>query len=183
MDKNQRDRYIKLAKLLKKVISRGDFVLTSGKKSSVYLDASAVTLTSEGAYLIATCLWDKIKKYKFEAIGGPSIGADPIVGAVCHFCGVSGKPLKAFLIRNKAKTYGKKELIEGPKLDEGLRVFLIDDVATSGKSLLWAVSVARACGLKISGAAVVVDREEGARNNLAKQGIKLESIFKLKELL
>jgi orotate phosphoribosyltransferase len=170
-----------LALLKKKVLKRGRFVLSSGKVSNYYLDGRIITLTPKGAYLVASIILQLIKGRKINAIGGPTLGADPIAGAVACLSHINGIPLKAFIVRKRAKEHGAKRRIEGPALKRGSRVILVDDVATTGKALIEAKEALDKIGAVVSSAIVIVDRDEGARENLAKAGLKLESIFTIKD--
>ena len=170
-----------LALLKKKVLKRGRFVLSSGKVSNYYLDGRIITLTPKGAYLVASIILQLIKGRKINAIGGPTLGADPIAGAVACLSHINGIQLKAFIVRKRAKEHGAKRRIEGPALKRGSRVILVDDVATTGKALIEAKEALDKIGAVVSSAIVIVDRDEGARENLAKAGLKLESIFTIKD--
>ena len=114
-----------------------------------------------------------------DAIGGPTLGADPIVGALAALSYVNGCPIKTFIVRKQAKEHGTQRQIEGPALKKGARVILVDDVATSGKAIMEAKLALDKIGVIADKAIVIVDRSEGAVDNLAKAGLKLESIFKL----
>lgn len=172
----------KLFKLLKReALKTGKFVLSSGKTSNYYLDGRVITLTPEGAYLVGNIILDKIKNKKIDAIGGPTLGADPIVGSVAALSHIRGIALKTFIVRKSAKGHGMQRQIEGPRLKKGDRVILVDDVATTGKALVEAKSALDDAGVKAVKAFAIVDRQEGASVNLAKAGLKLESIFKIKD--
>ncbi|MFA6350330.1 MAG: orotate phosphoribosyltransferase [Candidatus Omnitrophota bacterium] len=171
-----------LALLKKEAFKTGDFTLSSGKKSKYYLDGRIITLTPEGAYLTAKIILNMIKGRGIDALGGPTMGADPITGAVAALSHIEKIPLKCFIVRKAAKEHGTQRQIEGPELKNGTKVILVDDVATSGKSLIEAKAALDKAGAVIEAAIVIVDRVEGAKENLAKAGIKLESIFVIEEL-
>jgi orotate phosphoribosyltransferase len=170
-----------LVLLKKKVLKRGRFVLSSGKISNYYLDGRIITLTPKGAYLVAGIILELIKGRKISAIGGPTLGADPIAGAVACLSHIQHVPLKAFIVRKAAKGHGTRRQIEGPALKRGSWVILVDDVATTGKALIEAKESLDKIGVKVKRAIVIVDRCEGARENLAKAGLTLESIFTIKD--
>jgi orotate phosphoribosyltransferase len=170
-----------LALLDKEALKRGRFVLSSGKTSNYYLDGRIITLTPEGAYLVASIILEMVKDRGLDAIGGPTLGADPITGAVAVLSHLKQIPLKTFIVRKAAKEHGTQRQVEGPALKEGSRVVLVDDVATSGKSLIEAKEALEKEGVKADTAIVIVDRCEGAALNLAKVGLKLESIFTTKD--
>lgn len=169
-----------LALLKKEALKKGEFVLSSGKVSNYYLDGRIITLTAEGAYLVASIILELIKD--IDAIGGPTLGADPIAGAVAALSHINKTPVKTFIVRKVAKEHGTQQQIEGPRLKEGERVILVDDVATTGKSLIEAKEALDKMGVIVKKAIVIVDRGEGAKENLAQQGLALESIFTIKEL-
>ena len=173
----------RLFKLIKsKAYCEGRFRLSSGKISNYYIDCRKITLTSEGAYLAALLILDIIKGRKIDAIGGPTIGADPIIGAVCVLSLTKyNKPIKAFLVRKSVKSHGTKRQLEGPTLKKGFRVVVIDDVATTGGSLVEAVSCLRKKGIKVDKVIVLVDRNEGAKEKLKKLNCNFTSIFKIED--
>jgi len=172
-----------LALLKREALKKGEFVLSSGKISNYYLDGRIITLTPEGAYLVASIILGLIKKRKIDAIGGPTLGADPIVGAVACLSHIKKIPVKTFIIRKTAKEHGMQRQIEGPVLKKGDKAILVDDVATTGKSLVEAKEALDKIGVNVLEAVVIVDRGEGAKENLANAGLKLESIFFRSEIL
>lgn len=168
----------KLKALLEKdAFKKGEFILSSGKKSNYYLDGRVITLTPEGAYLVAKIILEIIRDKKIAAVGGPTLGADPIVGAVAALAHLAQVPIKTFIVRKAAKEHGTQRQIEGPQLKAGDRVVLVDDVATTGKALVEAKAALDNIKVEIDCAIVIVDRQEGAAENLANAGLKLESIF------
>ena len=174
----------KLCELLKQeAFKKGSFTLSSGKSSNYYLDGRVITLTPEGAYLAASIILDMTAGDDIKAIGGPTLGADPIAGAVAVVSHLRGKPVKAFIVRKAAKEHGTQRQIEGPLITPGSKVVLIDDVATTGKALIEAKEVLDRAGIKAEKAIVIVDREEGAPENLLRVGLELQAIFSIKEFL
>lgn len=173
----------KLLELLsREALRKGKFTLSSGKTSSYYLDGRVITLTPEGAYLVGSIILEMIKGRGVDAIGGPTMGADPIVGAIAALSHINKVPLKTFIVRKAAKEHGTQRQIEGPALKEGETAILVDDVATTGKSLIEAKEALDKAGVRANEAFVIVDRQEGAGENLAKAGLKLHSIFTIKDL-
>jgi orotate phosphoribosyltransferase len=173
----------KLLVLLKKeAFKKGKFILSSGKESDFYLDGRIITMTPEGAFLIAAIILEMLKGESIDAFGGPTLGADPIIGAVACLSHIQGQPIKTFIVRKAAKVHGTGRLVEGPALATGKRVILVDDVATTGKSLIEAKQVLDAMGVIADKAIVIVDRNEGAKENLSRAGLELESIFNLTDL-
>lgn len=166
-----------------KAFFREKIVLSSGKVSDYYIDARLITLTSEGSWLAANIILEMLKDDDYDSIGGPTIGADPLVGAIAAIGFINKRPLNTFIVRKKPKEHGKKRQIEGPDLKSGSKVILIDDVATTGGSLVDAVNALRQDNIEVIKAIVIVDRQEGASENLAKVDCRLESIFKARDFL
>ncbi|RLA84985.1 MAG: orotate phosphoribosyltransferase [Deltaproteobacteria bacterium] len=177
----------KLKEILKKrSYEEGDFVLSSGKKSSYYIDAKQTTLDPEGAYLCGKIFLRMIREAQkgVEAIGGPTLGADPIVTAVAVVSYLEGYPLSAFIVRKEPKGHGKGLWIEGDKaLRPGMRVAVVEDVVTTGGSLLRAIEVCERFGLKVVQVLALIDREEEGREALRSKGYELEAIFKRSDLV
>ncbi len=173
----------KLLELLnREALKKGRFVLSSGKVSNYYLDGRIITLNPEGAYLVANIILGLIEGKGINAIGGPTLGADPIVGAVAILSHINKISLKTFIVRKAAKEHGMQRQIEGPELNKGDTAILVDDVATTGKSLVEAKEALDRIGVRVLEAVVIVDRGEGAKDNLAKAGLKLQAIFTIEDL-
>ena len=151
--------------------------LSSGKESNFYIDVRRASLSSKGSYLISNMIWELIKDDNIDAIGGPTLGADPIVGGVCVAAHEQNGSIGGFLIRKTPKKHGQQQLIEGKELIPGMRVVVIDDVATSGGSLIQAIDVLKEQKVEIVKALAVVDRQEGASEALAKLDCPLVSLF------
>jgi len=177
-DKSELFRILKL-----KAFSRGHFILSSGKTSDFYLDARLVTLSAAGAYLTARIMLDMIGQDKVDAIGGPTLGADPMVGAIASLSHQAGRPIDTFIIRKQPKAHGKQQQVEGPLLKEGSSVVIIDDVATTGKAFVESIEVLQKMNIKIKKAICVIDRQEGAREALAQYNVPLDPIFTIAEFL
>lgn len=171
-----------LALLKKEALKKGRFVLSSGKTSDYYLDGRIITLTPEGAYLVASIILELIKGKNIDAVGGPTLGADPIVGALAALSHINKIPLKTFIVRKAAKEHGMQRQVEGPALNKNSRVILVDDIATTGGALIEAKEALDKLGVITEKAMVIVDRKEGARENLAKAGLALDSIFTIDDL-
>ncbi len=183
MGKNNKEKLLKLLSELS--YSEGDFTLSSGKKSSYYIDCKLTSLNGEGLYLIAKLFLEKIKQIDFhvDAIGGPTIGADPIIGAVISLAHSDEEfsKLNGFIIRKEPKGYGKKKLIEGP-WKQGNKVIIIEDVITTGASAYKAISAIEEAGGEIIYVFSIIDREEGGRAFLEEKGYKFFSLFSLSDL-
>jgi orotate phosphoribosyltransferase len=167
----------------KEAFFRERIVLSSGKVSDYYLDARRVTLSSAGAYLSARVICQIIKDESFVALGGPTLGADPMLGAINVICHQNDRPIKTFIIRKAPKAHGKQQQVEGPLIPEGAEVILIDDVATTGKAFLESIEVLRRSNIKVKKAICLVDRQEGAKEALAKEGCPLVAVFTAQEFL
>lgn len=154
----------------------GDFVLSSGRRSDVYFNAKQVTLEGRGLYLVAVLVLARCRELAVDAIGGLTLGADPIASAVAALSGLD-RPLRAFIVRKEAKQHGTGALIEGPDLRRGDRVMVVDDVITSGASLLKAVDALDGSGVEIVEALALVDREEGGREAIEARGLRVHALF------
>lgn len=168
--------------LLKKdAFRKKKVVLSSGKTSSFYIDGRCVTLSPKGAYTTACLILELLKGRRFEAIGGPTLGADPMAGAIAAVSYIKKRPLKTFIIRKTPKAHGARRQIEGPHLKAGSRLILIDDVATSGGSFLESIDILRGEGFQVDTAVCIIDRQEGAGEALAQKNCKLLSLFTPKD--
>ncbi len=165
-----------------KVADEPVFRLSSGKLSRYYIDLKQITFDPEGSYIIGKVMYELIKDFNPDAVGGLTLGADPIAYSVCFVSLQEGNPIKPFVVRKEPKGHGMKRQIEG-LLKEGERVAVVEDVVTTGQSSLKAVKACREAGLEVIGVFTVVDREEGGKENIEKEGLKLYSVFKVSELL
>ena len=139
----------------------GEITLSTGTKSNFYFDCKLVTLDAEGAYLAGQAFLNALDQLpeRPDAVGGRTLGADPIVSAMIVLSQVRDCPIQGFYVRQQPKSHGTKRLIENPP-GQGAKVVIVDDVVTSGRSLLQAVEAAREAGCKVVGAMALVDREE-----------------------
>jgi orotate phosphoribosyltransferase len=167
--------------IVKHSFKKGDFTLASGKKSNYYINGKMSTLDARGAYLTARVFLAMIADDVPDAVGGLTLGADPIVGAMLSLAGLEDLRLKGFIVRKATKDHGTKSLVEGP-LYAGDRAVIVEDVVTTGGSSLKAIAAVREAGCSVNRVLAIVDREEGARKNLAGADIRLESIFTKTEL-
>lgn len=168
--------------ILEKGIIFKEVILSSGKKSNFYIDCRIITLSSEGLYLVSKIIFEMIKNEDINAIGGLTLGADPIVSGVSLISYIEKKPIDAFIVRSVQKEHGMGKIIEG-NLKEGWNVVIVDDVATTGASILKAIDVVENYKCKIKKIICIVDREEGAKEEIRKKGYELISIFKKSDLL
>lgn len=148
---------------------RREVTLASGRRSDFYVDGKQVTLDPEEAYLIAVAILKGLSGQPVDAVGGPTLGADPIAGAVITLSAERGRPLKGFIVRKQAKAHGKQRQIEGP-LKGGERTVIVEDVVTTGNSILEAVRAVEDHGCQVTGIIVLVDRQEGGREALEQHG-------------
>jgi orotate phosphoribosyltransferase len=156
----------------------GSFVLSSGRTSDFYFDGKQVTLDGRGLYLVATLVLERCRALGATAVGGLTLGADPIAAGVAALSGGDAGPaLRAFIVRKDAKEHGTGRAIEGPALGAADRCILVDDVITTGGAFLTALDRLAPTGAKVLEAVCVVDREEGGREALTARGLALHALF------
>ncbi len=184
------DRQSLLDKLRQKSVFFGDFALSSGGRSSVYIDCRLTTLDAEGACLVGRTMYTLIREAIGQlgaaprAVGGLTMGADPIavaIGMTSHMENPK-EPLQIFTVRKAPKAYGQTKLIEG-NFEPGMPVVVLDDVVTRGDSTLKAIDAIESEGGKVSFVAILVDRCEGGREKIEARGYKVFSLFTQKELV
>ena len=158
----------------------GDFTLASGKKSAYYLDGKQITLHSEGLRLVSDGLLDLLADVSFDAIGGMSIGADPIIGGVLTAAAARGRELCGFLVRKEPKGHGTQRYIEGP-VAAGMKVVIIDDVVTTGGSALQSVDRIVEFGCEVIQVVGIVDRMEGGAANFAARQLPFRSLLTIQD--
>jgi orotate phosphoribosyltransferase len=160
-------------------------VLASGRASDFYFDGKQTTLHPEGGYLTGKLFFESIKDVEgVEGVGGLTLGADPIATATSVVSFLEGKPIPGFIIRKEPKGHGTGAWLEGRKnLKPGARVVIVEDVVTSGGSSIKAIKRAEEEGLVVLGVVTLVDREEGGRENIEKEGYWMKSIFTKAEIL
>ncbi|HHX88111.1 MAG TPA: orotate phosphoribosyltransferase [Firmicutes bacterium] len=163
--------------------SRGKFVLSSGRVSSYYLNGKQVTLSARGLYTSARLLLERIAGQSPDAVGGLSFGAAPLAAAVSALscCSQLQAPVSSFIVRKEPKQHGTRSRIEGP-FYRGINTVIIDDVLTTGASVLSAAQAVEEAGGKVKKICVLVDRLEGGKENVEKQGYRLESIITRRDL-
>lgn len=174
------DKSALIALVRQKALKFGDFTLASGKKATFYLDTKQVTLDSAGACMIGEGILDLITPNMPKAVGGMSIGADPITGAVVTLAGVRGTPLLGFMVRKEPKGHGTNQYIEGP-VQAGDEAVIVEDVVTTGGSSMLAIDRALEFGMKIKRVIAIVDRLQGGRENFASRGIELETLLTIRD--
>ncbi|MHC5727770.1 MAG: orotate phosphoribosyltransferase [Nostoc sp.] len=159
----------------------GDFLLSSGLRSSYYVNKTQVTLHPQGALAVGRLLF-ALLPVDTEAVGGLTLGADPIVTAVSIVSVYENRPIPALIIRKEAKGYGTKAYIEGPSLAEGAKVVVLEDVVTTGQSALKAVERLQDAGYTVNQVISLVDREQGGGELYQSAGLKFETLFSIQEV-
>ena len=169
--------------LRERSVKTGEFTLASGKKSDFYVDARVTTLHAEGSGVVARLILDRLHA-DAVAIGGMSLGADPIACSAAAISGTTARPVHAFLIRKTPKGHGTGRDLEGlANLPEGAKVCMVEDTTTTGGSLLRAIERAEAHGLQVVQCITVVDREEGAAEHVGAAGYHLEALTTRTDLI
>ncbi len=170
--------------LRQRSVAYGDFTLASGLKSKYYIDGKMTTFDAEGAYLVGRVLFDMIKEMpdSIDSVGGPTMGADPIVTAIGIASCEKNDPMRCFAVRKKTKEHGRQKLIEGNFI-EGDNVVIVEDVITTGGSIFQAIEAVEEAGGKITAVIVIVNRQQGGRENLDEKGYELHSVFTIDEIL
>ncbi|MFN0056169.1 MAG: orotate phosphoribosyltransferase [Planctomycetales bacterium] len=175
------DHHQRLIELFReRALKFGEFTLASGKKASYYLDGKQITLHSQGLRLVSEGLLDLLADLDFQAIGGMSIGADPIIGGVLTAAAARDRELLGFLVRKEPKGHGTKRYVEGP-VEPGMKVVVIDDVVTTGGSSLQAIDRIEEFGCTVVGVAAIVDRLEGGAENFAARRLPLRSLLTIRD--
>lgn len=164
------DRDVLLDQVNSKAVVRGKVTLASGREADYYVDMRRVTLDADAAPAIGRTMLELTADWDFDAVGGLTLGADPIAVAMMHQAAAAGRRLDAFVIRKSQKVHGLQKLIEGPDV-AGRRVLAVEDTSTTGGSVLEAVRALREAGAEVVGVAVVVDRDTGAREAVEAEGL------------
>jgi orotate phosphoribosyltransferase len=173
-----------LSILAERSARRGQFTLASGRQSTLYIDARLTTMSPDGLALIGPLALAALRDvdWRVQAIGGLTLGADPISYAIAYASAETTSPLRAFTVRKEAKTHGTGRLIEGP-FHDGDRVAVIEDVITTGGSALRAVEAVRAAGGIVAGVLALVDREEGGRDALVSAGLPVVALARASDIV
>ena len=160
-------------------VVHGRVVLSSGQEADHYVDLRRVTLHHEAAPLVGEVMLDTVADWQFDAVGGLTLGADPVATAMMHAAASRGTPIDAFVVRKAEKAHGLQRRIEGPDV-QGRRVLALEDTSTTGNSVLDAVEALEAAGAEVVGVAVIVDR--GARQKVVERGLPYVAVYELDEL-
>ena len=162
-----------------KAVVHGKVILSSGKEADYYVDLRRVTLDSEAAPLVGQVMLDLTKDLDYEAVGGLTLGADPVATAMMHIAAKQGKKLDAFVVRKAEKAHGLQRRIEGPDV-KGKRVLAVEDTSTTGGSVLTAVEALNEAGAIVVGVAVIVER--GAAPKIKEAGLEYRAAYQLSDL-
>jgi orotate phosphoribosyltransferase len=165
--------------ILKKAVVHGKVILSSGKEAEYYVDLRRVTLDSIAAPLVGEVMFELTKDLDFEAVGGLTLGADPVATAMMHVAARKGRKIDAFVVRKAEKAHGLQRRIEGPDV-KGRKVLAVEDTSTTGGSVLTAVEALEEAGAIVVGVAVIVER--GAKEKVESAGFKYLAAYQLSDL-
>ena len=170
--------------MIERSVRRGDFILASGARSSYYIDARLTTMSGQGQVLIGRVALAALDDagWRPAAVGGLTLGADPVAYSIAHSATLAGRTLDAFTVRKEPKGHGTGRRIEGG-FSSGMDVVVVEDVVTSGESALKAIRAVEDEGGRVLGVLAVVDRQEGGRERLQEHGYPLVALFTAAELL
>jgi orotate phosphoribosyltransferase len=168
-----------IEQIKQKAVVHGKVILSSGKEADYYVDLRRVTLDAVAAPLVGQAMLEATKDFDYEAVGGLTLGADPVATAMMHEAKKQGRILNSFVVRKEGKAHGLQRRIEGPDV-KGKRVLAVEDTSTTGGSVLTAVEALNEAGAIVVGVAVVVDR--GAGKKIEDAGLKYISVISLQEL-
>ena len=165
--------------ILDKAVVKGRVILSSGKEAEYYVDLRRVTLDSSAAPLVGEVMLELTKDLDFEAVGGLTLGADPVATAMMHVAARNGRKIDAFVVRKAEKAHGLQRRIEGPDV-KGRKVLAVEDTSTTGGSVLTAVEALEEAGAIVVGVAVIVER--GAKDKVESAGFKYLAAYQLSDL-
>jgi orotate phosphoribosyltransferase len=165
----------------KLAIVRGSVTLSSGRTADYYVDMRRCTLDGAVAPIIGRVMRALVADWNFEAVGGLTLGADPVAGAMMHAAAAVGERLNAFVVRKEGKAHGLQQRIEGPAVT-GRRVLAVEDTSTTGASVLTAVAALREAGAQVIGVAVIVDRNTGAKEAVEAAGLSYRAAISARDL-
>ena len=167
------------SEILKKAVVHGKVILSSGKEADYYVDLRRVTLDATAAPLVGEVMLDLTKDLDFDAVGGLTLGADPVATAMMHVAAKSGRKLDSFVVRKAEKAHGLQRRIEGPDV-KGRKVLAVEDTSTTGGSVLTAVEALQEAGAIVVGVAVIVER--GAKPKIDESGFEYRAAYQLADL-
>jgi orotate phosphoribosyltransferase len=173
-----------LFEMIKKyAFKNGNYILSSGKRSKYYIDMRQITLSSKGLFLCTELVFDHIKDLDFTAIGGIELSAVPIIGGISLKLHGINPNYKYFVVRKESKNHGTQKLIEGQNLNNNDKVIIVDDVLTTGNSIVKVIDTIDKLNCEIVKVIVLVDRDKGGKELLNKLGIEVESLFTIHDLM
>jgi orotate phosphoribosyltransferase len=175
------DREQLLSLVKAQAIVHGKVTLSSGREADYYVDLRRTTLSAAAAPLVGKVMLELTADWDFDAVGGLTMGADPVATAMLHAAAAQGRSLDAFVVRKAAKAHGLQKQIEGPSI-EGRRVLVVEDTSTTGGSPLEALAAVRAAGATCVGVATIADRDTGAGEKIEAEGVDYRYIFSLEDL-
>ncbi|MCX4747577.1 orotate phosphoribosyltransferase [Kitasatospora sp. NBC_01287] len=173
------DRDALLAQIKTKAVVHGKVILSSGREADYYVDLRRITLDAQAAPLVGRVLLDATADLEYDAVGGLTLGADPVAAAMLHAAAARGRELDAFVVRKAGKAHGLQRRIEGPDV-KGRRVLAVEDTSTTGGSVLTAVEALREAGAEVVGVAVIVER--GAAPAIEDAGLPYYTVFTAQDL-
>ena len=168
-----------LEQIKSKAVVHGRVILSSGREADYYVDLRRITLDADAAPLVGQVMLDATADLDFDAVGGLTLGADPVAAAMLHAAAARGRRLDAFVVRKEGKAHGLQRRIEGPDV-AGRRVLAVEDTSTTGGSVLTAVEALREAGAEVVGVAVIVER--GAAPAIAEAGLPYRTAYSLLDL-
>ena len=166
---------------VQRAYKEGDFLLSSGQRSTYYINGKQVILTAEGALAVGRLLLSMLP-LDTQAVAGLTLGADPIVSAVSVVSALENRPIPALIVRKQAKGHGTQAYIEGPSLAAGAKVIVLEDVVTTGRSAMLAVERLQAVGYQVEQVISLVDREQGGAEFYQTQGLNFQAVFSISEI-
>jgi len=175
------DRTALVDQITRKAIVHGTVTLSSGKEADYYVDLRRVTLDAQAAPLVGRVMLELTSDLEYDAVGGLTLGADPVAAAMLHAAAAQGRELDAFVVRKAEKAHGLQRRIEGPDV-AGRRVLAVEDTSTTGDSVLTAVAALREAGAEVVAVATIVDRDTGAREKVEANGCDYLAAFSSADL-
>lgn len=175
------DRETLLRQITDKAVVRGRVTLSSGREADSYVDLRRITLDAHAAPLVGRVMLSLVDDLELDAVGGLTLGADPVATAMLHAAAAAGRHLDAFVVRKQGKSHGLQRRIEGPDVT-GRRVLAVEDTSTTGGSVLQAVEALREAGAEVVAVAVIVDRATGARKAVESAGLEYRAAYEAQEL-
>jgi len=175
------DRSDLLSLIRELAVVHGTVTLSSGREAAYYVDLRRITLAGRAAPLVGRVMLELVADLEFDAVGGLTMGADPVAAAMLHAAAAEGRELDAFVVRKQAKAHGLQRQVEGPDIT-GRRVLVLEDTSTTGGSPLTALQAVREAGATAVGVAVIADRATGAAQKIEAEGVPYRFAYSLEDL-